>query len=289
MVKGALSPRDPPRLLLDVPAWLAGLLLLPLAFSVWSTSLIVSVARLRTDVEVDVGLTGQLGKLEQDVRALETTLPDADAPASQSRPSWPQLRSHVDDRRAGLEAEPHAFQAIAADMRRFDALVAELDTTYRRVLESSLGDPSRLRLEGEFRATETRAIDTIKVATALVRVQLTSISETLGAKWTQLNIVAGSAVLLAFAFAGLLIFHERALRERKRLDRALRETQAEVKQLQGILPICSYCKRIRDDKNFWQQVDTYVSAHSDATFTHGVCPSCYERVISAELDDRAAH
>jgi PleD family two-component response regulator len=49
-----------------------------------------------------------------------------------------------------------------------------------------------------------------------------------------------------------------------------------VRQLRGLLPICAYCKRIRDDGNYWQRVEVYVSEHTDATFTHGICPSCLE-------------
>ena len=56
------------------------------------------------------------------------------------------------------------------------------------------------------------------------------------------------------------------------------------KQLRGLLPICSYCKRIRDDNQYWQQVEGYIAEHSDAQFSHGICPSCYA-TISAELDD----
>jgi sigma-B regulation protein RsbU (phosphoserine phosphatase) len=59
---------------------------------------------------------------------------------------------------------------------------------------------------------------------------------------------------------------------------------ARVKQLQGLLPICSYCKKIRDDRNYWQQVESYVSSHSDAQFSHGVCPDCYDRIVKPELD-----
>src|SRR5450432_3366979 len=56
----------------------------------------------------------------------------------------------------------------------------------------------------------------------------------------------------------------------------LEESLTSVKQLQGMLPICSYCKKIRDDQNYWQKVQNYISDHSDAQFSHGVCPSCYE-------------
>jgi sigma-B regulation protein RsbU (phosphoserine phosphatase) len=58
----------------------------------------------------------------------------------------------------------------------------------------------------------------------------------------------------------------------------LQETIANVKQLKGLLPMCSYCKRIRKDEDYWQQVEAYVSDHSDAEFSHGVCPSCLEEV-----------
>jgi DNA-binding response OmpR family regulator len=66
----------------------------------------------------------------------------------------------------------------------------------------------------------------------------------------------------------------------------LEEALANVKQLQGLVPICSYCKKIRNDKNFWQQVDAYVTEHSEAQFSHGICPDCYENIVKAELDNR---
>jgi DNA-binding response OmpR family regulator len=52
-----------------------------------------------------------------------------------------------------------------------------------------------------------------------------------------------------------------------------------VNQLQGLLPICSYCKKVRDDQNYWQQVDSYISKHSEVEFSHSICPTCYDRLI----------
>ena len=57
----------------------------------------------------------------------------------------------------------------------------------------------------------------------------------------------------------------------------LQNALSEVKTLRGIMPICSYCKKIRDDEGYWNQVDQYVSAHTDAKFSHGICPACFER------------
>lgn len=56
-----------------------------------------------------------------------------------------------------------------------------------------------------------------------------------------------------------------------------------VKQLCGLLPICAYCKKIRNDQNYWQQVESYVAEHSEAQFSHGICPDCYERIVKTEL------
>ncbi|HSP64162.1 MAG TPA: response regulator transcription factor [Pyrinomonadaceae bacterium] len=56
-----------------------------------------------------------------------------------------------------------------------------------------------------------------------------------------------------------------------------------VKQLQGILPICSYCKKIRGDQDYWQTVESYVADHSEVEFSHGICPACYETTVKDEL------
>lgn len=58
----------------------------------------------------------------------------------------------------------------------------------------------------------------------------------------------------------------------------------QVKHLQGLLPICSYCKKIRGDNNYWQQVESYISQHSEAQFSHGICPDCFETVVRPELN-----
>ena len=66
--------------------------------------------------------------------------------------------------------------------------------------------------------------------------------------------------------------------------RELEDALAKVKQLEGIVPICSYCKKIRDDQDYWQQLETYISEHSEAKFSHGICPECYEQYVKPELD-----
>jgi sigma-B regulation protein RsbU (phosphoserine phosphatase) len=63
----------------------------------------------------------------------------------------------------------------------------------------------------------------------------------------------------------------------------LKEALISVKQLGGLLPICSYCKKIRDDQNYWQQVEAYVGKHSEAKFSHSICPQCYEEIVKPQM------
>ncbi len=67
---------------------------------------------------------------------------------------------------------------------------------------------------------------------------------------------------------------KQAAYERDQLIQRLSAAASQVRTLSGMLPICASCKRIRDDNGYWQQVETYISSHSDASFTHGVCPEC---------------
>lgn len=74
-------------------------------------------------------------------------------------------------------------------------------------------------------------------------------------------------------------------RERLKLIAELRDALSKVKQLSGLLPICSGCKRIRDEDGRWQQVEVYVQQHSQADFTHGICPECTKHLYP-DLFDR---
>lgn len=92
---------------------------------------------------------------------------------------------------------------------------------------------------------------------------------------TMLLIVSGLGLVLLVAWVLML---RRTVRERTvELQRTVENLQAalsEVRQLSGLIPICSHCKKIRDDKGYWQAVESYISQHSEATFSHGLCPDC---------------
>jgi hypothetical protein len=76
---------------------------------------------------------------------------------------------------------------------------------------------------------------------------------------------------------------KRAEEQRDKLIVELQKTLSEVKTLQGFLPICSHCKKIRDDKGYWNQIESYLGKHSDAEFSHSICQECAEKYYP-ELD-----
>lgn len=57
-----------------------------------------------------------------------------------------------------------------------------------------------------------------------------------------------------------------------------------IKTLKGLIPICAYCKKIRNDGDYWEQLEVYISEHSNAEFSHGICPQCYEQHLKSELE-----
>jgi ligand-binding sensor domain-containing protein len=94
--------------------------------------------------------------------------------------------------------------------------------------------------------------------------------------------LCGAALLLA---AGTTFeLRVRALRSREReLQRRVAEELAQVKVLRGLLPTCAWCKKIRDDAGYWSEIEAYVAKHSEAEFSHGICPECRKRVKSGAI------
>lgn len=80
----------------------------------------------------------------------------------------------------------------------------------------------------------------------------------------------------------------RVIELQQSLEKRVAELEAalgQVKQLSGLLPICSYCKNIRDDKNYWQRVEDYVSSNAGVRFSHGICPKCCKTQIEPQLKE----
>ena len=106
-------------------------------------------------------------------------------------------------------------------------------------------------------------------------------------KWLLWNATRDFDRQVIYAVARDITERKRSEEERERLLHELQSALAEVKVLQKILPICMYCKKVRDDVNYWQHVETYIARHTETRFSHGVCPTCFERVMGEQGDARS--
>lgn len=107
---------------------------------------------------------------------------------------------------------------------------------------------------------------------------------------TLLSIIVFPSLYFLF-FKPLITYisiRQRAEDEKNTLITELHAALAEVKTLKGIIPICSYCKKIRDDEGVWKQLEAYIYSHSSAEFSHGLCPECYKKqleVLAIKYDE----
>lgn len=93
-----------------------------------------------------------------------------------------------------------------------------------------------------------------------------------------------STALLENSSGNAIVFVEDVTRQRKAenqqqaMIQQLQKALENVKQLSGLVPICASCKKIRDDKGYWKQIESYIADHSEAVFSHGICPECREKL-----------
>jgi hypothetical protein len=111
------------------------------------------------------------------------------------------------------------------------------------------------------------------------RIVLTWIYEGATHDFLSASVVQGVSLVVFCAaniaiFLGLLVLHQ------QRIESDLTQALEEVRTLQGIIPICSHCKKIRDDRGAWNQLEEYISRHSGAEFSHGYCPECFQRAMT---------
>jgi PAS domain S-box-containing protein len=102
-------------------------------------------------------------------------------------------------------------------------------------------------------------------------------------KWFRWNAAPDSGNRVIYSVARDVTEAKRAEAERERLVSELQTALAEVQSLRAILPICSYCRKVRDDQNYWLTVESYLLKHTDSRFSHSICPSCMKDVVEPEL------
>jgi PAS domain S-box-containing protein len=104
-------------------------------------------------------------------------------------------------------------------------------------------------------------------------------------RWLLWNAAPDSQHKVIYSVARDITERKRAEEEREQLVRNLLAALAEVRTLRAILPICSYCRKVRDDEDYWHSVEGYISQHTDMKFSHGVCPDCFENEVEPNLQE----
>lgn len=105
-------------------------------------------------------------------------------------------------------------------------------------------------------------------------------------RWFLWNAAPDPGHGVIYSIARDITDQKQAQEEREALVAELKAALAEVKTLQDFLPICSYCKSIRDDENYWHAVESYISEHTATQFSHGICPACFTQIVAPQLADK---
>lgn len=102
-------------------------------------------------------------------------------------------------------------------------------------------------------------------------------------RWLRWNAAPDREDRVIYAVARDVTERKKAEDDREALLASLQKAIAEVRTLRSILPICSYCRKVRDDENYWHSVESYIAHHTETRFSHGICPSCLETEIGPQL------
>ena len=175
---------------------------------------------------------------------------------------------HVDIARTG----PEAMQCI--EKKTYDAVILDYNLPGKDGLEilrdisGALAEPpAMVMLTGA--GNETVAVDAMKLGASDYMVK--------DADAGYLNLIA-SVIERAMERKSLIAAKKHWEAEREQLIVELQEALANVKRLGGLLPICAACKKIRDDQGYWNQVEVFIHEHSEAAFTHSICPDCFTKM-----------
>ena len=138
---------------------------------------------------------------------------------------------------------------------------------------------------GMIRELFSKAIDNIQIRGNINSI-LTKTGKERLIEWNDKTLKDAEGKTVGLLAIGLDITQRKQTEEdRERLIKELQKALSEVKTLSGFLPICMSCKKIRDDKGYWEQVEVYIRDHSEAEFSHGICPECFKKLYPGETSD----
>lgn len=212
------------------------------------------------------------------------TMGDADALAECQRciKREPQLYERLVRLTRDNPPQEQRLKALSTAMKDVFDYDGRLMDTYKQQ-----GAEAVLRTEqtGEGRVVAGRARDILTAFSEEEQKLLDArdAAEQAGYYRAERTLIAGSALAaVLLVLANVMVGREMARRHRAELEREkligeLRQTLAQVKTLSGLIPICAWCKSVRNDQGYWQTVEQYVHSHSDASFSHSICPSCREK------------
>jgi PAS domain S-box-containing protein len=104
-------------------------------------------------------------------------------------------------------------------------------------------------------------------------------------RWFRWNAAPDTPREVVYSVARDVTAEKQAEAEREQLLRELQTALSEVQKLQDILPICSYCRKVRDDEDYWDTVEAYIARHTSSRFSHGICPSCMAEHVAPQLEE----
>jgi hypothetical protein len=189
--------------------------------------------------------------------------------------------------------ERQALQSFAAGAPEASVIESRQGERYFRLMHPLLTTPSCLRCHeekdrkvGEVRGGISVTVPLSRFATAGENLRLTTAHLGL---WL---VGLGGLFLAAASLRRQLRARQQVETERERLISELQEAIANVRTLRGLIPICSSCKKVRNDQGYWTQLETYLRQHTDAEFSHGLCLDCLRKLypdVSGEVEARVAN
>ncbi len=243
------------------------------------------------------------------------------------RRAFAETEMQVEERTADLAASNAALKAEILERKRTDEALRQSEERYRLLTETSPSSVTVADFSGNIVMVNKRALNIYghsdvsevlgrsifewvpleereKASVAFARVldgeALDNFELLLKTGQGELFLASVNTALVRNKEGNpeLVIIVTTDITERKRTEEVreelllkLQEALAKVKKLSAMLPICSYCKKIRDDKGYWKQVDSYITKHTDTVFSHGMCPECAEKAMKkiAEFKKISGH
>lgn len=211
------------------------------------------------------------------LRALQARIDDLEARLNESESRYRQLADHVHDVIWTLDMNTWRYTYISPSIQRLRGLTVE--EALVEPVEQSLTPESLARVMATHgRLGEVGGLGPPRGADVLTEIYdqphtdgtIRHVEITMSAILDETR----TRVVSILGVSRDVTARVRAERERERTLEALRGALAEVKRLSGFIPICAHCKRVRDDAGYWAAVEEYVSRHSEARFSHGICPGC---------------